>query len=109
MSNLQQYPYKNIHEQISNALDKENIPHLDLLGEFEDKDPIRMQAAPGIDPHPNEIAHRIIAKALFHYLLDNSFIDESFRPKNYNMLNRDSFKRKLIKAHQPLFINTHPE
>ena len=62
------YPFTPLHEQIGEWLEGMKIPRLDLLPSFWGIPPERVQAAPGRDQHPNEIAHRIAAEALYRFL-----------------------------------------
>ena len=57
------------------------MPYLDLLPAFQGVDPVRMQAVPGIDPHPSEIAHRIAAEAILNYLLKQGLVAPGYRPR----------------------------
>ena len=42
--------------------------------------PQRMQAIPGFNPHPSEIAHRIAAESIFRYLHEQDLIAETYTP-----------------------------
>jgi lysophospholipase L1-like esterase len=76
-----QYPFERYHLQIRQALQELGIAHLDLYERvFKDMDHYRLEAYPRVDPHPNEIAHRLIASALFEYLLEENLIDPAYRP-----------------------------
>ncbi|MCB0335068.1 MAG: SGNH/GDSL hydrolase family protein [Bdellovibrionales bacterium] len=70
----ERYPFLGIHQQIQEFMDKRKIPYLDLLHEYFDLDPVRLQAIPGIDSHPNEISHRIAAEAIFKSLLNYQLV-----------------------------------
>ncbi len=75
------YPFEFIHKQISEVLKSRNILCLDMHEKFYMTDPKRMQVLPGVDPHPDEIAHQIIAEGMLYYLVDNGLIDKSYQPK----------------------------
>ena len=75
------YPLELPHERIAGVLNEAGVPYLDLLPEFRGKSPIRMAAYPDIDSHPSEIAHRVAATAIFHYLIDQGFVDRSYLPR----------------------------
>lgn len=64
------YPFEFAHKAIHALLDDKNIPYIDTLERFRKTSPYRMMAIPIIDPHPSEIAHRIVAEALFDFLFD---------------------------------------
>jgi len=69
------------HERFGAALDRHGIVYLDLLDAFAGKSRARMEAFPGVDGHPSEIGHRIAARAIFDFLLEEGLLDESFRPR----------------------------
>ncbi len=75
------YPLQPFHDRIHDALAKAGIPCLDLLDDFRGTDPYRLQAVPGVDGHPNEIAHRIIAESLLQFLAANETIDPAYIPR----------------------------
>lgn len=63
------YPFKDAHALIHSELEKRQIPYLDLLSSFDHLIPERLQAIPAEDPHPNEIAHRVAAEAIYKWLV----------------------------------------
>lgn len=62
------YPFRAIHERLRNELEAFGIPHLDLLETFAGIPHERLEAVPKLDPHPNEIAHRMAGDAAFAWL-----------------------------------------
>ncbi len=76
------YPMQFAHDRIHEICHDLGIPSLDLLSAFQGDSPERMQAIPGIDPHPSEIAHRIAAEKILKYLLKNHLIDGAYKPKD---------------------------
>ena len=80
ISDLNPYPFEWVHQQIGALLEEEQIQHLDLLGVFRGRLPDRLQVIPNVDAHPNEIAHRIAAEAIFKFLLANRLIDDGYLP-----------------------------
>lgn len=62
------YPFAPLHQKIEGFLTSQGIRHTDLLPSFAYIPPERLQAIPGKDSHPNEIAHRIAADALYDSL-----------------------------------------
>ncbi len=76
------YPFRYAHERVGEELSEASVPHLDLLDRFLGRSELRLAAQPGLDGHPNEIAHRIAATAIFDYLLDSGTLDASYRPQN---------------------------
>ncbi len=75
------YPFEFAHTALRARLDAFEIPYLDLLETFRGKQPGRMQAIPGVDPHPSEIAHRLAAETLLAWLLARNFIDPEYAPR----------------------------
>ena len=74
------YPFEYAHAAIRQRCGELNLTYLDLLPSFRGASPARLQVAPGIDPHPNEIAHRMAAEALLLFLLDKRYIPWDYRP-----------------------------
>lgn len=81
------YPFFLPHKVVGETLAKNNIQYLDLFGAFKGLDPLRLQAvppgSPSSDPHPNEIAHRIVAETLMRWLVRRGIIDNRFLPRCY--------------------------
>ena len=75
------YPMQFAHEAIHEACRQHAVPCLDLLPAFQGTSSLRMQAVPGIDPHPSEIAHRIAAESILKYLAEQRLVDEAYRVK----------------------------
>lgn len=73
------YPMAFAHEAIHGICRDYGIPCLDLLPAFQEDDPERMQAVPGIDPHPDEIAHRIAAETILKYLVEQRLVDPGYQ------------------------------
>ncbi len=70
------YPFAEEHEKIRARLAELGIPFLDLFPFYHDIPPERLQAMPGKDSHPNEIAHRIASEALYTFLKDRNLLPE---------------------------------
>ena len=75
------YPFTDAHEKIRKALKDEGIDSVDLLEPLTGLPAVRLQAIPGIDPHPNEIVHRLAAEIVFDRLLSNAWVEASYRPR----------------------------
>jgi hypothetical protein len=67
-------------DSVKRVTAKLEIPVLDLWPAFEGKSPLRLMTRPGIDGHPNEIAHRIAAEEMFMFLLANGMVDPAYIP-----------------------------
>lgn len=75
------YPFEEQHKTIRRVMAASGVPCLDLLEAFRGKDPARMTAIPGIDPHPSEIAHRIATDQLVPFLIqDLAVVPEPYMP-----------------------------
>ena len=61
----EEYPFLNIHMKIKKELEKNKLSYLDYYDFFKQEDFMRLQVIPFLDPHPNEIANRIIEEHLF--------------------------------------------
>ncbi|MDD8047616.1 MAG: SGNH/GDSL hydrolase family protein [Verrucomicrobiota bacterium] len=75
------YAFLEIHSHIRVRLEEMSIPCLDLFPAFEGRSPERMQAFPGYDGHPSEIAHRLASQELLFFLIDRGLIEEGYLPK----------------------------
>ena len=82
LSRVNNYPFDYVHERIQKAVTGEGIYCLDLLKDFRGKNPVRLQAVPNFDGHPDEIAHRIATDAMFEFLIANHLIDQAYLPIN---------------------------
>jgi lysophospholipase L1-like esterase len=74
------YRFEFAHEAIRALLESSGMAHLDALAAFRGKNPLRMTAIPVIDPHPSEIAHRILAETVLDRLLALGYLPEDYRP-----------------------------
>ncbi|MFH0954051.1 MAG: SGNH/GDSL hydrolase family protein [Verrucomicrobiota bacterium] len=92
-----------IHRQIQELLDAERVRYLDLLEDFRGMDPTRLHVVPYLDAHPNEIAHRIIAQAIFEYLLANGLVDPGYAPKRVKHGKDEYWKRIERRMQKPLW------
>ena len=64
------YKYRKIHEQMDAFWKDMNVPNLDLLPVFEHYKPKDLVVNAN-DPHPNELAHEIAAKAILEFISKN--------------------------------------
>ena len=65
------YPFLECHKKIRDLLKSEAIPFLDLLHRYKRLESTRLQVLPGLDSHPNEIAHRIAADTISQWLINS--------------------------------------
>jgi len=61
----QNYPFMDLHNKLHRAIEDAGLDCLDLLPYFRNQDPGRLVVFPEIDTHPNEVAYRIAAEALW--------------------------------------------
>ena len=73
------YRFEFAHAAIRGVLESNGVAHLDALAAFRGKNPLRLTAIPVIDPHPNELAHRIIAESVLDRLLALGYLAEDYR------------------------------
>lgn len=74
------YPFQFAHDRVHEIMATNHVACLDLLPAFEGTSSLRMQAVPGIDPHPSEIAHRIAAETIVGELLRRKLIEDALAP-----------------------------
>jgi lysophospholipase L1-like esterase len=94
----QNYPFNEIHDKLGKFLTEAKINFVDLKNSYQGIPSARLQVIPGIDFHPNEIAHRIAAEELYVWLFKNKLIPDTFRLKtaykfrNHLDINQDDLK-----------------
>lgn len=76
------YPLRSVHQKLGQFLEQQHIQHVDLLNAYRGIPPERLQTKPGADAHPNEIAHRIAAEAMFRYIKNHKMVPEAALPKH---------------------------
>jgi len=70
------YPYADIEEKVVHEFQADSFPILDLFPYYKNIPPERLQAIPGKDSHPNEIAHRIAADAIYARLVQDKILPD---------------------------------
>ena len=75
------YPFNSLHQTIAELLNDNRIPYIDLKDSYLNIPTARLQVIPGVDFHPNEIAHRIAAESLYAWLVGKGFIPETLSAK----------------------------
>ena len=70
-----------LHEKVAELLTLLQVPHLDLFNDFKYIPLERITVIPGVDRHPNEIAHRIAAESIIKWLGSIKILPESVIPK----------------------------
>lgn len=62
------YPFFSIHEKVDALMKELNVSSIDLSPIYKDIPLARLQVIPGVDRHPNEIAHRMAAEEIYLWL-----------------------------------------
>lgn len=93
------YPFYSIHKKVDQLLTKLAVPHTDLSEIYKGIPLERMQVIPGGDRHPNEIAHRMAAEAIYLWLEKNNQLPE-------NLLIKQKFATRLGITNQRLYNST---
>lgn len=75
------YPFFPIHQKISGLLDSLEVVHHDISEVYRNVPVERLQVLPGVDRHPNEIAHRMAAEQILAFLKEKRIIPEEIVPK----------------------------
>jgi hypothetical protein len=75
------YPFLPIHRKVSALLGEKGIPVLDLLPAYRGIPVARLQMMPGKEFHPNEIANRLAAEAIYTFLEAENLIPPEARIK----------------------------
>lgn len=83
------YVFKPLHEKIDALLAGLTGNWVDITAEYNGIPPSRLQAIPGKDSHPNEIAHRIAADAIYAKLAELNLIPDEVRIKKLRSKGRN--------------------
>lgn len=70
------YPFYPIHEKLAQYLTDRSVQFVDISKAYDDIPLERLQVIPGVDRHPNEIAHRMAAEEIYQWLVSRSLIPE---------------------------------
>ncbi|MBM4149445.1 MAG: SGNH/GDSL hydrolase family protein [Lentisphaerae bacterium] len=89
------YPHARLHTRLAGIVAEEGVGMLDLLPEFEWLSPGRLQAIPYVDPHPSEIAHRIIAEAILKHLVGRNLVPGEQEPESVYAPGEYHINRKI--------------
>jgi hypothetical protein len=63
-----QYPFYHLHEKMRRFMNETQVPYLDVSSIYDGIPLERLQVIPGVDRHPNEIAHRMAAESIYLWL-----------------------------------------
>ena len=73
------YPFYSIHKKIADLMEELQVPSLDISPIYKDIPLARLQVIPGVDRHPNEIAHRMAAEEIYLWLEDEGLLPKDTR------------------------------
>jgi len=73
------YPFYGIHTKVRDLMNGLEVPNLDLSDMYKGIPLERLQVIPGVDRHPNEIAHRMAAERIYLWLEQQGMIPEAHR------------------------------
>jgi hypothetical protein len=68
------YPFHPIHDKVIKLMNELGVPALDLSPMYKGIPLERLQVIPGVDRHPNEIAHRMAAEKIYLWLEEQKLI-----------------------------------
>lgn len=73
------YPFYAIHEKVAGALNELQIPFRDISDIYKGIPLERLQVMPGVDRHPNEIAHRMAAEEIYTWLVSQKLLPDDLK------------------------------
>lgn len=73
------YPFYDIHSKVRDLMQSLEVPLLDLSPMYQGIPLERLQVIPGVDRHPNEIAHRMAAEKIYLWMDEQGIIPEAHR------------------------------
>lgn len=74
----ERYPFHPIHAKVRDLMHTLSVPLLDLSPIYQGIPLDHLQVIPGVDRHPNEIAHRMAAESLYLWLEPQGLIPQQF-------------------------------
>jgi hypothetical protein len=72
------YPFYKIHTKVADLMKSLDVPLLDVSEIYKGIPLEHLQVIPGVDRHPNEIAHRMAAEKIYLWLEQQSLIPDEF-------------------------------
>jgi lysophospholipase L1-like esterase len=105
------YPFLFAHEKIAEVMKEGNIQYIDLLDLYKGKSSMRLQALPGLDAHPNEIAHNMAAVRIFETLVDKGYISDKYVYSKAEPYSEEFWKYLFERMRNPIdyFFNQEKE
>ncbi len=74
----EKYPFYPIHTKVTDLMTSLEVPNVDISNIYEGIPLEHLQVIPGVDRHPNEIAHRMAAEQIYLWLEGERMIPEEF-------------------------------
>jgi hypothetical protein len=74
----EKYPFYPIHTKVKDLMTSLSVPNLDVSNIYEGIPLEHLQVIPGVDRHPNEIAHRMAAEHIYLWLEGQKMIPDEF-------------------------------
>ncbi len=74
----ERYPFYEIHKKVVDLMSSLNVPILDVSEIYKGIPLEHLQVIPGVDRHPNEIAHRMAAEKIYLWLEQRNLIPKEF-------------------------------
>jgi hypothetical protein len=72
------YPFYPIHSKVRDLMTSLEVPNLDVSDIYKGIPLDHLQVIPGVDRHPNEIAHRMAAEHIYLWLEGQMMIPDEF-------------------------------
>ncbi len=72
------YPFYPVHAKVNELMTSLNVPNLDVSNIYKGIPLEHLQVIPGVDRHPNEIAHRMAAEQIYLWLEGEKMIPDEF-------------------------------
>jgi hypothetical protein len=72
------YPFYPIHTKVKDLMTSLAVPNLDVSEIYKGIPLEHLQVIPGVDRHPNEIAHRMAAEHIYLWLEERNMIPQEF-------------------------------
>lgn len=94
------YPFYPIHTKVKDLMNSLAVPNLDVSDIYEGIPLEHLQVIPGVDRHPNEIAHRMAAEHIYLWLEGMNMVPEEF-------IIKEKFATRLgVNKQRPFVQNT---
>jgi hypothetical protein len=74
----ERYPFYPIHAKVNDLMTSLSVPTLDVSEIYQGIPLEHLQVIPGVDRHPNEIAHRMAAEHIYLWLEGRNMIPQEF-------------------------------